>query len=174
MAADKSADPDVDNTSNTRGPIPPEVQSMGFCWGAFEFTFYWGLWNSLPVALIALAIGLASMAAGLFLFPLLAPVAIFSAHLIILPLVLALRVWLGLIGHPHAWQHRRFRDVGHFRETMRVWNNWGIVIAILYFMVVVPLSIRTDYREFRQGYPRMHRMHDAMFSPHPGSHHEQP
>ena len=75
---------------------------MGWCWGAFGLSWIWGIGNHVWVSLLAFVpyIGL--------------PVAI----------------WLGVAGHQMAWKKRRFYNFEQYRQTMRVWNNWGLGIFV--------------------------------------------
>lgn len=103
------------NTSGTNGPVPFEVANMGFAWGAFGLGWIWGVGNKIYLTLLLIVLAFIPYAG-----PLLQIVA---------------GIWLGSIGHRLAWQHREFASIEQFRETMRVWNAWGlwIFIASLFF-----------------------------------------
>ncbi len=93
---------ETDNTSGTDGPVPHEVQRMGWSWGGFALTWVWGLGNRVWIALLAL-----------------------------IPIVnIAVAIWLGVSGHAMAWRKRRFRSIAEFESTMRAWNNWGLGLLL--------------------------------------------
>jgi len=101
---------DASNTSGTLGaPVPAEVEAMGWSWGGFGLNWIWGIGNKVNVALLAL-----------------------------IPCVgLGIAIWLGISGHKLAWQSRRFDSVQQYKETMKAWNMWGIII----FFVSIALNI---------------------------------
>ena len=98
------------NTSGTNGPVPLEVANMGFSWGAFGLGWIWGVSNKIYFTL------------GLIAFGFIPHVGPF--------LSLGAAIWLGVVGHRLAWRHREFASVEQFRETMRVWNTWGVWLFI--------------------------------------------
>lgn len=88
----------IQNTSGSDLPAPLEVSQMGWCWGAFGLAWIWGIGNQVWVTFLGMVpcIGL--------------PVAI----------------WLGLKGHEMAWHKRSFTSFDQYRDTMKVWNTWGL------------------------------------------------
>jgi len=97
------------NTSGTDQAPPLEVMQMGWCWGAFGLHWIWGIANQVWVSFLTLV-----------------PCVGFGVA-----------IWLGISGHRMAWQKRSFASVDQYRDTMRVWNNWGLGI----FIVSVVLGI---------------------------------
>lgn len=94
----------ADNTSgNPQAPVPPEVEAMGWSWGGFGLNWIWGIGNKTYIALLAL----------------IPCVNIFVA------------IWLGISGHKMAWQNRRFESFEQYRETMKAWNVWGLIIFLV-------------------------------------------
>ncbi|MFO7945662.1 MAG: hypothetical protein R6V19_02445 [Armatimonadota bacterium] len=99
-----------DNTSGMDTTVPPEVQNMGFSWGAFGLTWIWGIGNQVWIAFLGFLIGLV---------PYLGAIG-----------NLVFYIWLGMNGHELAWKKRRFDSLEQFQSTMRVWNTWGLVMFI--------------------------------------------
>ncbi|MBU0610240.1 MAG: hypothetical protein KKI08_20315 [Armatimonadetes bacterium] len=46
-------------------------------------------------------------------------------------------VWLGRNGHQEAWRNRRFASLEQFRETMVVWNGWGVAALVARVLLLV-------------------------------------
>lgn len=91
------------NNSGTHDIPPAEVRNMGFCWGGFGLTWIWGIGNQFWPALFAL-----------------------------IPYVnIVMAIWLGIKGHELAWASRRFENFSQYKETMRIWNLWGIILGII-------------------------------------------
>lgn len=113
------------NTSGTRSSVPREVSGMGWCWGAFGMPFLWAaankVWWVLPVWVVGMVLGLSGSALSL----------------LSLLCMLVLIVFLGVRGHEMAWRARRFESLQQFRDTMKVWRAWGIVMAVL----AIPASV---------------------------------
>jgi hypothetical protein len=92
----------IENNSGTRMLAPPEVYMMGWSWGAFCFTWIWGLCNSVWISLLGL-----------------------------IPYVnIVVCVWLGVKGHELAWQSRRFESFEHYRLVMETWDKIGLIVFI--------------------------------------------
>ena len=81
-------------------PVPPEVLTAGFNWGAFWWTWIWGIAHNVWIALLAFVVP----------WP-------------VMNIILALK------GNEWAWQNRRFASVQQFRDTQRAWALWGWVLA---------------------------------------------
>ncbi len=81
------------------GFVPPEIAS-GFNWGAFWWTWIWGIAHNVWIALLALV----------------APWPVMN-------------IILGLKGNEWAWQNRRFESVEQFRATQAAWALWGWIVV---------------------------------------------
>ncbi len=88
--------PAVQNTSGTGGPVPEEIK--GWNWGAFWWSWIWGIAHNVWIALLALCLGL------------------------------IWGIVLGIKGNEWAWQHRRFDSIEQFKQTQAVWAKWGWVL----------------------------------------------
>ena len=99
------------NTSGTRGDAPVEVLRMGWCWGAFTFTWVWAIGTRTYIAILISLLGVIG------------------------------QFWLGASGHQLAWRHRRWTDMGQFQSSMRAWNRCGLWVfvatAILLFAALI-------------------------------------
>lgn len=96
------------NTSGQGGPVPPEIERLGFNWGAFCLGWIWALSHR------------AWMAAALcwFAWP-------FG------------NVACGIMGNRWAWQNRPWLTIEHFKETQRAWARWGIIVAAVGLVLTV-------------------------------------
>ena len=100
---------DGNTSGNPTAPVPAEVEAMGWSWGGFGLNWIWGLGNKVYIALLAL-----------------------------IPCVnIGIAIWLGIAGHKLAWQNRRFDNMEQYKDTMKAWNMWGIII----FCVSIVLNI---------------------------------
>lgn len=79
----------------TSGFVPPEIAG-GFNWGAFWWTWIWGIAHNVWIALLSFV----------------APWPVMN-------------IILGLKGNEWAWQNRRFDSVEQFRATQAAWALWG-------------------------------------------------
>ncbi|MEI6503469.1 MAG: zinc ribbon domain-containing protein [Armatimonadota bacterium] len=96
--------PQVANNSGTGGSIPEELK--GFSWGAFFWTWIWGIAHSVWLSLLVVV---------------LAPTG----------LGIVLNIVMGLKGNELAWQHRRFESLDEFRATQAAWAKWGWIMFIV-------------------------------------------
>lgn len=98
---------DGNTSGDPNAPVPAEVEQMGWSWGGFGLNWIWGIGNKVNIALLAL-----------------------------IPCVnIGIAIWLGIAGHKMAWQNRRFDSMQQYKDTMKAWNMWGIIIFC--FSVVV-------------------------------------
>jgi hypothetical protein len=114
------------NTSATRGAVPQELKG-GWNWGAFWYSWIWGLNHKTPVTLFSLLFGLAGrLVPGLGLVN------------------LGLAVWFGARGNEWAWQNRRFDSVEHFRAVQRAWAMWvlgSFILILILFVIGVAIGL---------------------------------
>ena len=85
------------------GPVsvPLEIAG-GFNWGAFWFSWIWGIAHNVWLSLL-----------------------VFIVPWPIMNLV------LGLKGNEWAWQNRSFAGVQQFKDTQRIWALWGWIVALI-------------------------------------------
>ncbi len=102
---------------NADKEVPPGVS--GWNWGAFIFTWIWGIFNNTFIALLCL-------------FP--------PAHLIMMFV-------LGAKGNEWAWRNRDWPSIEEFHRTQRKWAIWGIgglFGIITFFVSIVAWKISTE------------------------------
>lgn len=128
--------------------VPPEING-GFNWGAFFFTWIWGLNHKAYITLITLGITItsyvvnfATRASGSTPASLLSSVFFFF-------LSLGFAIYLGATGNRLAWKSGRFQTVEHFRQVQKVWAYWalgffvcGCGLGMLAVMVPVMVAAR--------------------------------
>lgn len=85
--------------------VPFEIRG-GWNWGAFLLSLLWSIGNQVWIGLLCLV-------------PYLGWV---------------MCIILGFKGNEWAWQYRRWDSIEHFRETQRIWANWGLGIVIVSFL----------------------------------------
>jgi hypothetical protein len=106
------------------GVVPPELQG-GWNWGAFFFSWIWGLNHKAYITLLVLALGLLAIIpyAGVF----------FSF------VQLGLIIWFGTQGNKWAWMSGRFSSVEHCRQVQRIWAYWAL--GVFLFTVLVGIAV---------------------------------
>ncbi len=109
--------PSTNNNSGMKVGAPAEVATMGWCWGVFGFSWIWGIANHVTLAIVTIGIGF---------IPYVGAIA-----------NIAILIYLGINGHSLAWENRRFDSFEQFRDTMRVWNTWGIVLFIFNLLLTI-------------------------------------
>jgi prepilin-type processing-associated H-X9-DG protein len=90
-------------------PPPLEVCQMGWCWGAFGLSWIWGIGNRVWLSFLCMV-------------PYVGPI---------------FGIWLAIAGHKLAWQNRRFESFQQYRDTMRVWNTWGLAIFMISLLPIL-------------------------------------
>lgn len=108
------------NNSGMKDGAPAEVTAMGWCWGVFGLGGIWGIANHVTLAIVTIGIGF---------IPYIGAIA-----------NLAILIYLGINGHVQAWENRRFESFEQFRDTMRVWNTWGLVLFIVNIVFAIVLG----------------------------------
>ena len=112
---------DIINNSG-KGNLPIiNLVSKKFNWGAFYFTFFWGLFNKSYKTLWILALCV--------MFPLIYVNVYFSIPYLIG--LLALPIWFGIKGNTWAWQGKRYNSIEHFHSVQKKWAIAAAVCMIL-------------------------------------------
>lgn len=91
--------PQYGNNSGTGGPPPPEVS--GWNWGAFFWTWLWGISHGVWISFVVFLLG--------FIW----------------------NIYLGLKGSELAWRSRRFDSIEQFKATQRAWAMWGWIFFFI-------------------------------------------
>ena len=103
------AAPVAANTSGTGGPVPEEI--MGWNWGAFWWSWIWGIAHNVWIALLALCLW------GIW------------------------NIVLGVKGSEWAWQHRQFDSIEQFKQTQAVWAKWGWILAAVLVVICILVAL---------------------------------
>lgn len=83
------------------GPFPEELKKWN--WGAFFWSWIWGIANNTWIALLSL-LG---------------------------PLSIIMMIILGVKGNEWAWKNRKFANVEDFKKTQHAWAVWGLALFII-------------------------------------------
>lgn len=111
----------VENTSGTKGPVPPEVANAGWNWGAFGANWIWLIGhNQVALGIVWVVLRLLFAAPSFYLYTLLADLGIFC--------------YLGMNGNTLAWQSRRFKSIEEFKAVQKAWAPWGIGLMVLWVL----------------------------------------
>jgi hypothetical protein len=112
-----------------------------FNWGAFSFTWIWGLNHNCYRTLWVLGVAVAAWMATLYI----------SAELMYLWFAVAViaqivfSIWYGTMGTRWAWQYRNFASPFELKKVQDMWGGAGKVVAALAAAVLImytPLLIR--------------------------------
>jgi hypothetical protein len=87
--------------------VPKEIQ--GWNWGAFTFSWIWGLCNNGWLALLAL----------------------------IPALSLIISIVSGAKGNEWAWQNKKWESIKAFQKTQRKWSAWGLGLFFVWLILVI-------------------------------------
>ncbi len=103
-----------DNNSGIGADTYPEGVA-GWSWGAFFFSWIWGLFNGTYIALLALV-----PYAGFFV-----------------------SIWMGISGRKMAWRNKRWASVEHFQRVQRRWSIaagifFGIAVVGILAAIALP------------------------------------
>lgn len=105
--------------------VPDELRGK-WNWGAFFLSWIWGLNHKAYLTLLVFAAG----AVGAITHEAVGNLA-----------VLGLCIWFGMAGNEWAWKSGRFQTIEHFRQVQKAWAIWGLVIAVLGFVVCGALAV---------------------------------
>ncbi len=101
-----------ETAANTSGQgkmsvLPPELKRWN--WGAFGFTWLWGIFNGTFIALLAF-----------------------------IPFVNIIMIFvLGAKGNQWAWQNKQWRSVEHFQKVQKAWARVFVVFLIIAILGIV-------------------------------------
>lgn len=140
----------VNNSGQGKGTdIPAEVKR--FNWGAFFFSWIWGVCNKSYLTLIALAVAFLSfiITFGIALYAGLSYYSNFVSFLLVVMVLInvisvlaafVLAIWFGVKGNNWAWQNKKWKSLEHFHFVQRI---WAIIGAVLFSSVVCLISFMT-------------------------------
>jgi hypothetical protein len=125
----------MDVSANTSGQgssaiVPEEIR--GWNWGAFFFTWIWGIANrSWLAVLFGIISGIFAVVADAYK----------ADPWISLAFTIMTSAVIGLQGNQWAWQNKRWADVNHFKRTQKRWAVVGLVISIIFFILGILMLI---------------------------------
>ena len=134
---------DNKNTSGHRegGYVPEEVANH-FNWGAFLFSWIWGIGNNTK---IVTGIGLVLLA-----------IYLITGFKLMFLIDLPFAIWFGIKGNTWAWQNKEWGSIEKFHKVQRRWVIvWliflGIPALLLTILVMVPAIIGLIYLSIHPG-----------------------
>lgn len=93
-----------------------------FNWGAFFFTWIWGLFNRTYITLIFIPFAFIPGLLG---------------HII----CLGLKIWFGLCGNQWAWKNNKWSSVEDFHRIQKIWAIIGTILCGFYITVLISALI---------------------------------
>lgn len=88
-----------------------DLVAKKFNWGAFAFSWIWGLCNKTYIPLLILITAFIPVVGGLA--------------------SLGLCIWFGIKGNTWAWQNKRWNSIEHFHSVQKNWAIAGIILMVL-------------------------------------------
>ena len=109
----------IDKIMNPEKDVNGNEPNLGWNWGAFCFSWIWGLGNSCYI-------------------PLLIWLSLFYR-----PLILFMMIICGMFGNVWAWKNGKsnYRDAEEFNRVQDSWNRAGKTVAVLSLIVVALMLI---------------------------------
>ncbi len=112
------------NMSAYANSISLSKELKKFNWGAFCFTWIWGIKNNVPVAMLGIV----------FLL------AVLAKPIIGIMLSILFSYWLGKKGNELAWASGKYTNIKKFQVTQQKWSALGLIaIWVLLFIIVLAL-----------------------------------
>ena len=85
-----------------------------FNWGAFFFTFIWGIFNNTWITLIYLVLAFIPGIRYLNIF---------------------VSIWFGIKGNKWAWQNKKWKSITEFHYVQMYWAIASLVFFVLYLII---------------------------------------
>ncbi len=101
--------------------VPEEIAAK-FNWGAFLWTFIWGLAHKQPITLLCIVV---------CFVPVIGPLA-----------SLALAIWIGTKGNAWAWQAKRYASIEDFEKRQKKWVFAYFAIIALYVILGITFAAK--------------------------------
>jgi hypothetical protein len=104
-----------------RNPPIRDERLRRFSWGAFAFTWLWGLWHGKPGLLLMIPFGWMMRIAG-------------SPPIVVSSILLVIDVWIGTQGNQWAWESERFETLEEMAACQDAWHRaamWFLGISML-------------------------------------------
>lgn len=105
----------VNNSGQGPNTEVPDIVAKRFNWGAFTFSWIWGLFNKTYITFITLV---------LVFIPVVGSIAALVANII-----------FGIKGNSWAWQNKKWQSVEHFHKVQKKWAAWGIGLTVTFISI---------------------------------------
>ncbi len=93
-----------------RDPPIRDERLRRFSWGAFAFTWLWGLWHRKPGLLLIIPFGWTMRLAG-------------TPPIVASSILLVIDVWIGTQGNQWAWESERFETIDEMAACEDIWHR---------------------------------------------------
>ncbi|MBL8048362.1 MAG: hypothetical protein JNJ45_06735 [Chthonomonas sp.] len=122
------------NRGETYGSGPLPEQYKKFNWGAFVFTWIWGLNHKKPILLVLILLGLIGRGNT-------------ALGAVIGVAQLGISIYLGIVGNQWAWDSGRFSTPDEMQKCQTIWGWWALGFFLLcavgvFLAVLLPLMAR--------------------------------
>jgi hypothetical protein len=138
---------EIQNTSGTNGPLPPEIARLKWNWGAFGSNIFWLFAHRVYAGGTLIIAAFVAITVLIFTNK---PMQVFNYAS--LPFW-GVYVYLGFAGHRLAWRKRRFKSLQHFFAVETIWRNVTIALFVVWaaFMLVVTVVQAIKYYSYHPG-----------------------
>ena len=129
------------NSGEGKNSVVLDIVAKRFNWGAFWFTWIWGLFNKSYWTLIYLGLGIISFILQIFsIFGVVLLkdaseavvgtilLSVVGVKFLISIICFGLRIYYGIKGNRWAWQNKRWESIQKFHSVQKVWAIVGTVL----------------------------------------------
>lgn len=112
----------TNNSGQGKGSRVLSVVSDKFNWGAFFFSWIWGLCNKCYLTLIIIPVAFVPVIGGIA--------------------SLAMAIWFGVEGNKWAWQNKRWNSIDHFHSVQKKWAIASLIyVGVLFVLCIVGIAL---------------------------------
>lgn len=101
-----------------------DIVAKRFNWGAFFFSWLWGLGNRSYITLIIFPIAI------LDIVPILGTIVL-----------LGILIWFGINGNKWAWQNKKWKSIEEFHKVQKIWAISGCILICIFFILIPAIII---------------------------------
>lgn len=126
----------TNNSGQGKDSVVLDIVAKKFNWGAFLFTWVWGLFNKSYITLIVLPLSFLNF------IPFLGTIVYAGVC-----------IWFGIEGNKWAWQNKEWDSIEQFHKVQKKWAiSAGIAMALictaLVVFLIIPFMLLSDTNKF--------------------------
>ena len=140
------------NEVEATGDVDLDLIKKRFNWGAFFFTWIWGIGNKVwtPLLIIPIWFIFTTFLALGQILNFLNGTNLFVCSIISNLILLSIQIWFGIKGNLWAWQKRKYKSVEHFHKVQKIWAIVAVAILTIH-LIIEGVSRFLDFNGGAQG-----------------------